>query len=97
MAWGFNKQQRVQVSSAAMTFSATEKRSVFDLDHAGRAGHVDLGQVLADHVEADDQQAPCHSSGAMVSAISRSRAVIGLAAPTGGGEVAARLSGFGRR
>lgn len=28
-----------------------------DLDHAGRAGDIDLGQVVADHVDADQQQA----------------------------------------
>ena len=29
-----------------------------DLLHAGRAGHIDLGQVLAEYVEADEELAP---------------------------------------
>jgi hypothetical protein len=32
-------------------------RSAGDFDHAGRAGDVDFGEVVADHVEADQQQA----------------------------------------
>src|SRR5450631_1893874 len=34
-----------------------ESRLLADFDEAGRTGHIDLGQKVADHVEADHQQA----------------------------------------
>src|SRR3982750_4734532 len=37
-----------------------------DLLKAGRAGHVDLGQAVADHVEADQQQAARNKDRAQV-------------------------------
>ena len=46
-------------------------------------GHVDLGEVAADHVDADEDQAQRFSSGPIVSQISCSRGVrsVGFAAP----------------
>ena len=47
---------------------------VLDLEEAGGAGDVDFGQVVADHVEPDEQQAlAAQSVGPSASAISRSR------------------------
>ena len=56
-AWQLQARARVR-SSASTNMPATSKPVCSrDLVEAGRAGDVDLGEVVADHVEADQQQA----------------------------------------
>ena len=75
--------RRARASSASMNICGDVEAGLLgDLLEAGRAGDVDLGQAVADDVEADQQQAARRQrSGRCASAISRSRAVSGWATP----------------
>ena len=72
-----------RASSASMNIAGDVEAGLLgDLLEAGRAGDVDLGQAVADHVEADQQQAArARAPARCASAISRSRAVSGCATP----------------
>ena len=91
------RRRRLQAASSASANIAgdVEAGLLGDLDEAGRARHVDLGQVVADDVEADDQQAlgpqrrPERRGDLAVARRQRPRH-----AAAAGGEVAARLAGL---
>jgi hypothetical protein len=72
---GEDQEMAHSCSSAVMKAAEASKPGLLaDFDHAGRAGDVDFGEVVADDVDADQQQAAREEDGASASAISRSRA-----------------------
>src|SRR5437763_16277423 len=64
-----------------------------DLLDAGRRGHVDLGQVIADHVDADEDEALVAQRGADRGAdVALARRQLGLLGAAADMEVGARLA-----